>query len=236
MKDFLKFILFVIALLALCFSLTIGVINCGIEMSEGSVIISQDLLDWLYKQPRSEDQKKPELLKTVMRYINTHETVWAVTVIDDELKTIAFTFGDELECVEKTLNDPYVQIVLADGMYAIDKKYLSDEPAPKFKIEKDAGIFQLTAYAATGNRCANGKWPRINRTVAAHKKQFPLGTRLYIEGYGYFIVEDRGGFPMGVIDIYLHDHKKCVKFGRRKAHVYVIEWGDNRRYKPEPSH
>ena len=86
-----------------------------------------------------------------------------------------------------------------------------------------AGKFQLTAYAWTGNPCANGKYPSLNYTVAAHVKDFKLGTKLYIEGYGYYTVEDRGAFRKGVIDIYMGNKAKCIKFGRKhNVKVYVI--------------
>ena len=237
---FLHFILFVIALFLGCYFLMF--LMCQPAVSFELAPELQKYLDSIttaisvYQKSSSDIEAKSEEVapKTVMRFVNTSKTVTAAGIIDNELCLIDFTFGDELECIESTLDKPYVQILLSDGYYVIENKYLSVEPASKFKIVKDAGVFSLTAYAATGNRCANGKWPRLNHTVAAHSKQFPLGTKLYIEGYGIFTVDDRGGFPMGVIDIYLGDRKTCIRFGRRKAHVYVIEWGDNVRYKPEP--
>lgn len=171
--------------------------------------------------------------KTVIRYVNTMETVFAMSISGCEIDSIPFSYGDELECIESTLNNAYVEIILGDGIYIIENRCLSKEEPKPFKIIKDAGVFSLTAYAWSGHRCAIGRYPRVKHTVAAHKKQFPLGTKLYIEGYGVFIVEDRGGFPMGTIDIYMGDKKKCKVFGRRKAHVYVLEWGDNRRVPPE---
>ena len=191
-------------------------------------------LSLLSDDAKSEDiqisHKKP---KTVMRYVNTHDTIYAANINECETDLISFTFGDELECIESTLSNDYVEVLLENEVYIIERKHLSlDEPKP-FKVLKDCGKFTLTAYAWTGNHCANGRYPRKQHTVAAHKKQFPLGTKLYIEGYGIFYVEDRGGFPMGVIDVYMEDHKTCVKFGKQKAHVYVLEWGDNRRWPAE---
>ncbi len=83
------------------------------------------------------------------------------------------------------------------------------------------GTYQLTAYIATGNRCASGVWPTCNHTVACNT--IPMGTRIYIEGYGEYVVEDTGGMGGGVIDIFVSDYGTAIQFGRRTAEIYIIE-------------
>ena len=83
------------------------------------------------------------------------------------------------------------------------------------------GTYQLTAYEWTGNPCANGNFPTQNYTVACNS--LPLGTKIYIEGHGDYVVEDRGGMSNSVIDIYMGDVSTCLQFGRRSATVYVYE-------------
>lgn len=83
------------------------------------------------------------------------------------------------------------------------------------------GSYELTAYAWTGNPCANGNYPSCGYTVASNS--IPMGSRIYIEGYGEYVVEDRGGMPNNVIDVYMGDTDTCIQFGRRTANVYLIE-------------
>lgn len=83
------------------------------------------------------------------------------------------------------------------------------------------GSYQLTAYAWTGNRCANGNYPSCGYTVASNS--IPMGSRIYIDGYGEYVVEDRGGMASNVIDVYMGDYNTCIQFGRRTADVYLIE-------------
>ena len=83
------------------------------------------------------------------------------------------------------------------------------------------GVFELTAYAWTGNPCANGEYPVEGYSVASN--YYPIGTRLYIEGVGERVVTDTGGMSSGVIDLYLGDEETCIQFGRQSANVYVIE-------------
>lgn len=79
----------------------------------------------------------------------------------------------------------------------------------------------LTAYEWTGDPCANGNWPTPGYTVASN--DYPLGTRIYIEGLGEFVVEDTGGMGSGVIDIYMGDVETCIQFGVQSGNVYVLD-------------
>ena len=86
---------------------------------------------------------------------------------------------------------------------------------------------QLTAYCSycnSGSKTSSGTYPAAGRTVACNS--LPLGTRIYIEGYGEYIVEDRGGMCGNVIDIYMGEQENddvCNSFGRKKnVTVYVI--------------
>lgn len=82
------------------------------------------------------------------------------------------------------------------------------------------GHYELTAYEWTGNPCANGNYPTEGYTVACNS--LPLGTRIYIDGYGYYTVEDRGGMADNVVDIYLGDYDTCIEFGRQSRDIYIV--------------
>lgn len=92
------------------------------------------------------------------------------------------------------------------------------------------GNFKLTFYCAcsscsggygdgtaTGTRCTEG------RTIAVDPRVIPLGSKVYIEGFGDFIAEDTGGAIKGnKIDIYLSDHDRCYELGVTSANVYLM--------------
>ncbi|SEQ01677.1 3D (Asp-Asp-Asp) domain-containing protein [Lachnospiraceae bacterium NE2001] len=101
---------------------------------------------------------------------------------------------------------------------SLDRVAKNSQNAPKGKF---IGGYELTAYIATGNRCASGVYPSVNHTVACNS--IPLGTKIYIEGYGEYVVEDTGGMAGNVIDIFVADYGSAIQFGRRTANVYVIE-------------
>jgi 3D (Asp-Asp-Asp) domain-containing protein len=100
------------------------------------------------------------------------------------------------------------------GLALIEK--LKQEPKMTY-----LGEYELTAYAETGSPCSNGNYPTCNYTVACNS--LPLGTKIHIVGYGDYVVEDRGGMPNSVIDVYMGDYWTCIQFGRRTASVYIYE-------------
>lgn len=79
----------------------------------------------------------------------------------------------------------------------------------------------VTAYTWTGDRTASGHWPAAGITVAA-PRSVPLGTRVWIEGVGQRVVQDRmhRRFP-DRWDIYLPSRREALQFGRRTLRVRV---------------
>ena len=68
---------------------------------------------------------------------------------------------------------------------------------------------------------ANGERARWG-TIAADTSVYPFGTILYVDGYGYGRVEDRGGAIKGKrIDLFFPAHRRALEWGRRKVRVKV---------------
>ena len=68
----------------------------------------------------------------------------------------------------------------------------------------------------------------VYSTIAADPDVFPLGTILYIPGYGYGVVADTGSKIKGnKIDLYFETVEDVYKqWGKKKVKVYVIQKGD----------
>jgi 3D (Asp-Asp-Asp) domain-containing protein len=64
-------------------------------------------------------------------------------------------------------------------------------------------------------------------TIAADLRVFPLGTVLYIPGYGYGVVADKGGAIRGnKIDLYFRTKKDVYdEWGKKTLDVYVVHRG-----------
>ena len=67
-------------------------------------------------------------------------------------------------------------------------------------------------------------------TIAADLRVFPLGTVLYIPGYGYGVVADTGSAIKGYkIDLYFETKKQVYdEWGKKKVKVRVIRMGDGK--------
>ncbi|MGD8192110.1 3D domain-containing protein [Brevibacillus ginsengisoli] len=64
-------------------------------------------------------------------------------------------------------------------------------------------------------------------TIAADLRVFPLGTVLYIPGYGYGVVADKGGAIRGnKIDLYFETKQDVYsKWGKRTVDVFIVHKG-----------
>ena len=90
-------------------------------------------------------------------------------------------------------------------------------------------VMSATAYdpsAGLGKRATfhtrNGMRARFG-LVAVDPRVIPLGTKLYVEGYGIALAADTGGAIKGnKIDLCYNSRAQCFKFGRRKVVVHVL--------------
>lgn len=80
-----------------------------------------------------------------------------------------------------------------------------------------------TAYTYTGNRTATGVNPHVG-VVAVDPSVIPMGSRLYVEGYGYCTAMDKGRAIRGNrIDVFLESRSQALSWGRRTVKVYLLE-------------
>lgn len=67
-------------------------------------------------------------------------------------------------------------------------------------------------------------------TIAADPRVFPIGTIMYVPGYGFGVVADTGGAIKGhKIDLYFTTKKQVYEeWGKRKVHVYILRKGEGK--------
>lgn len=85
-----------------------------------------------------------------------------------------------------------------------------------------------TAYSGDGIT-ATGKTPVRNpggiSTIAVDPSFIPLGSKVYVEGYGYAIASDTGGAIKGnIIDLFLNSSGECRNWGRRPVTVLIVAY------------
>lgn len=98
----------------------------------------------------------------------------------------------------------------------------------KAEESNDEIVCSATAYtASTGSLTASGKKVERNpngiSTVAVDPRIIPIGTYLYIEGYGYAIAADTGSAIKGKkIDVYFKSSSECYTWGRKNVKVRIL--------------
>lgn len=77
------------------------------------------------------------------------------------------------------------------------------------------GEKKVIGLTADGTKARKG-------TIAADTDLYPMGTIMYIEGYGYGVVEDRGSAIKGKhIDLFFKSHEKALEWGNRNTNVKI---------------
>jgi len=104
---------------------------------------------------------------------------------------------------------------------AVGESYSVSRGGQRFDF-REARYMESTAYTYTGNRTATGVYPAVGM-VAVDPKVISLGTKMYIEGYGYATATDTGGAIKGnKIDVFLETYSQCMDWGRRSVKVYLL--------------
>lgn len=87
---------------------------------------------------------------------------------------------------------------------------------------------EATAYSGH-NTTAMGIKPVRNpngmSSVAVDPSVIPLGSKVYVDGYGFAIASDTGGAIVGnKIDLFMNSEAECLQFGRRTVTVKIIAY------------
>lgn len=90
--------------------------------------------------------------------------------------------------------------------------------------------FSMSATAYTGGEfTAMGikpvRDPNGLSTVSVDSSVIPLGSKVYVEGYGYAIASDTGSAIQGnKIDLYMNSLEDCYSFGRKNVTVHIVAY------------
>ena len=102
--------------------------------------------------------------------------------------------------------------------------------APDALLDTESMILEATAYypgprnygGGVGIRTKTGMLAQRG-VVAVDPVVIPLGTRVYVEGYGGAIAADTGGAIRGKrIDLCFNTYEEAMRFGRRPVRVYIF--------------
>ncbi len=154
-------------------------------------------------------------------HLNTETEIMAVFAALSAVEGAAEDFEAEI----KEESGGIAEIALKSSQPLLNEQtrdlfVLTERDLPRYQQVMEV---EATAYTHTGNPTFTGVYPRIG-TIAVDPSVFPLGTRMYVEGYGFGIAEDTGGLIKGeIIDLFMDTEKECFQWGRRKVTIYILE-------------
>ncbi|KJR47186.1 Cell wall-binding protein [Desulfosporosinus sp. I2] len=130
------------------------------------------------------------------------------------------------------LKSPKKEIIIQNSKPIPPKKIIVQTPKPgniesqpidltNFKISKTFNV-EATAYTYTGSNTATGVPPREG-LIAVDPKIIAMGSKVYVEGYGYAIAADTGGAILGNrIDVFFGTLRQCIDWGRKPVRIHIL--------------
>ncbi|HWL25006.1 MAG TPA: ubiquitin-like domain-containing protein [Ureibacillus sp.] len=128
---------------------------------------------------------------------------------------------------EEVIKEPITKVVSVGTKVVTANVSRNDAPATSSKE------FYVTATAYTPNcgGCSGNSATGIDLTsnpelklIAVDPNVIPLGTKVWVEGYGYAIAGDTGGSIKGnKIDVLMHTKADAYKWGRKKVLIKILD-------------
>lgn len=135
------------------------------------------------------------------------------------------------QVVEKTLKDEEVIEEPKAKVVAVGTKVVTAQVSRGSDASGKEFYVTATAYTPYCDGCsgtsAYGIDLRSNpdlKVIAVDPKVIPLGSKVWVEGYGYAIAGDTGGAIKGnKIDILVQTKKEAYSWGRKKVRIKVLD-------------
>lgn len=164
-----------------------------------------------YGEERTEDNTLEKgLSKTLRRGVN-----------GSVLNTVRITYHNGQE-VKREVVDSQTRVQPVNKIVAVGNITTVSRGSLRLNF-RQALYAQASAYTYTGRNTASGTVPAVG-TIAVDPAVIPIGSRLYIEGYGYATAWDTGGAVRGNrIDLFMEDRSQCLKWGVRNVKLYILE-------------
>jgi len=140
---------------------------------------------------------------------------------------VVYSAGEEIERTIESVSvtreaQKEIMLVGDDSPDAVRSGNMKDGYLYEYEMVMEATAYSamqkgLSNYTKSGDLAVYG-------VVAVDPNVIPLGTWLYIEGYGKALASDTGGAIKGDrIDLCFNSVAECFQFGRRDVKVYVLK-------------
>lgn len=187
---------------------------CVVNVTEEEVVVAESLN---YDTIVQEDSTLHYTYEEVKNQGKNGEKEVTYKIIKKNGKEVART-----QVSEKVTSSPQNKLIVKGTMKTFSRGGINVPFKNKLVCES-------TAYWGDGTT-ATGRKPVYNpnglSTISVDPRVIPLGSKVYVEGYGYAIAADTGGAIKGnKIDVYLNSAAACTAWGRKYGvSVYIIAY------------
>ena len=123
-----------------------------------------------------------------------------------------------------------VTVPIKKAQQSIKKQAIQPVKKKTMHVVKTITV-NASAYTVNCKRCSGFTSTGINlkknpklKVISVDPKVIKLGTKVYVEGYGYAIAADKGSSIKGnKIDILVSSNKAALKWGRRTVKVKILK-------------
>ena len=214
----------------------------GFKLNEGDVIeptVTTAITDGLKievktKEVKTETEDRPMSYST--KTVETADMAYGETKVSQKGKNGVKTVTLEKEYLGGELvNENVLDVVVKEAPVdeiILKGTYKENSVTDAFTGESYAytKVYNMEATAYTisddgwGNRTASGMTTFVGM-VAVDPNVIPLGTKIYVEGYGIAIAGDTGGAIKGnIVDLFFNSESECYQFGRQHGlKVYILK-------------
>ncbi len=166
--------------------------------------------------------------------VKSGDTLWSIAKDNDN------TVEDLMKWNDLSSEKIYAgeELIVDNGIEkkATTKNEEAKESAAKTVNKDDSGnaetlTVSATAYTADCEGCSGVTATGIDlnenpnqKVIAVDPKVIPLGSTVYVEGYGQAIAGDTGGAIKGKkIDLFMSSEKQALKWGRQQVEVKILD-------------
>ena len=123
-----------------------------------------------------------------------------------------------------TVKEAVNRVVLTGTMTTMSRGADNIRFTEAFEVKATAYCPCQKCCGAYANGLTHTGLPAKQGVIAVDPNLIPLGTRVYVDGYGYATAADTGGAIRGNrIDVCYDTHEDALRWGVRQVKVYVLE-------------
>lgn len=128
-----------------------------------------------------------------------------------------------ISSLRRQVSPTRARTVVVSAHVAVKKSQAYQPPTPPAKVPSAGGrklVVSATCYILKGTTASG--MPVQKGVVAVDPNVIPLGTKLYVPGYGNGVAADVGGGIKGaIIDLWYPTYAQCAQWGRRTVTITI---------------